>query len=216
MATLPHAGPYRTNARSDEPRRARRKRTPRALIVSALGVPRLAAAALVASVGIPLASLNSQVRHGGSVVAPDIARYENIAIVASIITIPLLVLALRRAWRTLPGAPTMKRRNIRRAAVFQLGAVALAAFAVVGTRPSAGPVVASTESVDGRRAWVYAWEWGCGYRVGVDDGEHGVWMVGEVGPLDCKAPPPRIEWRGRDVHLRAIDGRFDMAWPVQP
>jgi hypothetical protein len=216
MATLPHAGPYRTNAHKVEPRRARRKRTPRALILSALGAPRLAAAAIVASVAIPLASLNCQIRQSATLVTPDLARNENIATGALIATIPLVVLALRRAWRMLPAAPTMKRRNIRRAALFQVIAVAIAVLAVVGTRPSAGAIVASADSIDGRRAWVYAWEWGCGYRVGVDDGGHGVRIVGEVGPFDCKAPPPRLEWRGDDVRLRSADGRFDMAWDAQP
>lgn len=209
--------PYRSNA-FVAARSLARTRPTRAFVRFGLSLPRGVAAAVVAAVAIPLASLNSDVRKTADFVAPDVIRAENVALVGVASSVPLLFLALVLLWTRLPASGATKRRHVRRACLQQLGAVAIAAVAVLATRPSSSALIASAPpSVDGRRAWVYAWDWGCGYRVGVDDRRYGVWIVGEVGPFECDAPPPRLEWRGRDLWLVSADGRsFSGSWPIQP
>lgn len=203
-------GPYRRNARP--PPAPRRRRTRMSLGVL-LVAPRYFAVASIAVAAIAFANVNFEARHRKDLVAPDVERIENVTACASPLTIPALAVWLLWSWRRLPASRRTKRKQIVRATAMQAGAVVLGVLAIAVARPSSAPVLARATGPDGRVAYAYAWEWGCGYRVGVSEAKtYLVREIAAIGPFSCDTPAPRVEWRGRVVALVGTGGEALGAW----
>lgn len=75
-------------------------------------------------------------------------------------------------------------------------------------------MLASAQQPRGPTAYVLAWEWGCGYKIGVSDGPHMIRGIAAIGPFPCDAPPPKVEWRGAEVVLIDEHGAVIASWPA--
>lgn len=167
-------------------------------------------------VAVVFGNLNAETCGRRDVLQPSVERVENLAALGLLLTIPVVTVLLVRAWRRFPAARALKRRHLQRSAAHQAIAVLFAVLATLALRPSSAPVVASAAGPRGRVGYAYRWDWGCGYRVGVSEGEYAVRPIAAVGPLPCDAPPARIGWRGTEVALLAADGTEIARWPTDP
>jgi hypothetical protein len=208
-------GPYRTNARALDVVRTSPGRHGRATNpIRLLGLPRYAGLAVVAVVAISLGSLNVQ-SHGREVMlTPNVEHIENRVAYALLFTIPVVAILVAWAWRRLPAPRATKWKHIARSTLTQTCAVAVGVIATVAIRPSSPRLIGSSEPRNGRAAYVQEWDWGCGYKIAVGDGQYAVRPIAAIGPFPCDAPPPHVEWRGSDVALVAADGETLGTWPA--
>ena len=177
-----------------------------------LAAPRYFALALVGVAAIALGRINLEARDRSDVVAPGVEHVQDVIACASWLTVPAVFVLLLAAWRYVHAPRRTKRRHVVRSTAMQAGAVTLGVLAMVAARPSSASVLASAAGPGGRVAYVYPWDWGCGYRIGVSDGPYMVRGIAAIGPFECEAKAPRVEWRGHDVALVAADGKLLGTW----
>jgi hypothetical protein len=181
-----------------------------------LGIVRYGAMALVAILAVTFGGLNFQTSGRGNVLAPPVCRVEDVVALVILATLPLAAGSLHFVWRQLPAPRALKKRHVARSTAMQAAAVAFGLFATITLRPSAAPVVASAVGPHGIVGYAFRWEWGCGYRIGVSDGDYAIRGIAAVGPFDCDVPAPRIAWQGDDVALVMADGTTVGVWPTTP
>ncbi|MBX3192459.1 MAG: hypothetical protein KF819_36045 [Labilithrix sp.] len=204
--------PYRESGREACAWRPRLRDRSRSAVARLIGAPRYVGLVVAGVAAVTFGGLNADAGSQDCLLAPDTVIAGNLAAVALLLTIPFVLLMTMRAWRGLPLPRAKKRGHTWRAVAVQIAAVAVALVLVVGLRPASPRVLARATRADGRTAYAYAY--GCSYGVGVDVGAHTVRVVAHVGPFECDAAPPRVEWRNRDdVVLLGADETILGVWP---